>query len=104
MCKKIQDAISKTAQGLRDAGVMGEVTLRELKTLIPALETRRTPHDGAASGKLASSRYLKDAALRRKLILNSVASSSAIEGIRSPFKKEATAKKAVAPTARVRKR
>jgi hypothetical protein len=57
------------------------------------------------SGKLASTnRYLKDAALRRKLILNSVASSSANEGIRSPFKKKATAKKSAASTARVRKR
>lgn len=33
MRKAIQQAIMETAQGLRDAGVMGEVTLRELKAL-----------------------------------------------------------------------
>jgi hypothetical protein len=47
------------------------------------------------SAKLASTnRYLKDAVVRRKLILKSVASSSAIEGIRAPFKKVAAKKAA----------
>ena len=47
------------------------------------------------SAKLASTnRYLKDAVVRRKLIFRSVASSSAIEGIRAPFKKAVVAKKA----------
>jgi hypothetical protein len=42
----------------------------------------------------ATNRYLKDAVVRRKLIFRSVASSSAIEGIRAPFKKAAAGKKA----------
>ena len=47
------------------------------------------------SAKLAATnRYLKDAEARRKLIFKSVASSSAIEGIRAPFKQVAGAKKA----------
>ena len=47
------------------------------------------------STKLASTnRYLKDATARRKLIYRSVASSSAIEGIRAPFKKPTALKKA----------
>lgn len=33
MRKTIQQAIVETAQGLREAGVMGEITLRELKAL-----------------------------------------------------------------------
>ncbi|MBS0514622.1 MAG: hypothetical protein JSS16_04020 [Proteobacteria bacterium] len=46
------------------------------------------------SAKLAATnRYLKDAEVRRKLIFKSVASSSAIEGIRAPFKQLAGAKK-----------
>lgn len=46
------------------------------------------------SANLASvNRYLRDAAVRRKLIFKSVASSSAIEGIRAPFKKVVAAKK-----------
>jgi hypothetical protein len=65
----------------------------------------RIPYNYAMSGKLSSTnRYLKDAAVRRELIFKSVASSSAIEGIRAPFKKAPTAKKAVDWTARVRKR
>jgi hypothetical protein len=47
------------------------------------------------SAKLASTnRYLRDPVVRRKLIFKSVASSSAIEGIRAPFKKVVVAKKA----------
>lgn len=42
----------------------------------------------------ATNRYLKDAEVRRKLIFKSVASSSAIEGIRAPFKQAASVKKA----------
>lgn len=56
------------------------------------------------SAKLsATNRYLKDTEVRRKLIFKSVASSSAIEGIRAPFKQLASAKK-VAPSARQIKR
>ena len=33
-----------------------------------------------------TNRFLKDPALREKMVLKSVASSSAIEGIRAPFK------------------
>jgi hypothetical protein len=51
-------------------------------------------YNHAMSAKLGSTnRYLRDAAVRRKLIFKSVASSSAIEGIRAPFKKAAVAKK-----------
>ncbi|WP_395642390.1 hypothetical protein [Rudaea sp.] len=56
------------------------------------------------SAKLATTnRYLQDAEMRRKLIFKSVASSSAIEGIRAPFKQLAGTKKA-APSARPIKR
>jgi len=52
-------------------------------------------YNDVMSAKLASTnRYLRDAAVRRKLIFKSVASSSAIEGIRAPFKKAVVAKKA----------
>ena len=33
-----------------------------------------------------TNRYLKDPVLRKRMVLKSVASSSAIEGIRAPFK------------------
>jgi hypothetical protein len=36
-----------------------------------------------------TNRFLKDPLLREKMVLKSVASSSAIEGIRAPFKKAA---------------
>lgn len=64
----------------------------------------RIPYNRHMSTKLAATnRYLKDAVVRRKLIFKSVASSSAIEGIRAPFKELAGTKKA-APSAREIKR
>jgi len=55
--------------------------------------------------KLSSTnRYLKDPALRGKLILVSVASSSAIEGIRAPFLKKRTKSVAGASAKRTLKR
>ena len=57
--------------------------------------TRRKAYNAYMSAKLASTnQYLKDAVVRRKLIFRSVASSSAIEGIRAPFKKIVAVKKA----------
>jgi hypothetical protein len=41
------------------------------------------------SSLASANRYLKDPALRRKLVARSVATSSAIEGIRAPFKVKA---------------
>jgi len=49
MRKTIQHAILETAQGLRDAGVMGEVTLRELKALSLPPSRRSVPHRLAKS-------------------------------------------------------
>jgi hypothetical protein len=44
----------------------------------------------------SANRFLKDPVVRRKLVVRSVATSSAIEGIRAPFKKKAaTTRKAV---------
>ena len=60
-------------------------------------------HSHMSAKLAATNRYLKDAEARRKLIFKSVASSSAIEGIRAPFKQLASAKK-VAPSARPIKR
>lgn len=56
------------------------------------------------SAKLAvTNRYLKDTEVRRKLIFKSVASSSAIEGIRAPFKQIAGAKKVAPPAQRIKR-
>jgi hypothetical protein len=41
------------------------------------------------SSLASTNRYLKDPALRKKLVVRSVATSSAIEGIRAPFKGKA---------------
>jgi hypothetical protein len=41
------------------------------------------------SSLASANRYLKDAAVRRNLVVRSVATSSAIEGIRAPFKAKA---------------
>lgn len=44
----------------------------------------------AMSSKLSSvNKYLRDPALRDRGVLRNVATSSAIEGIRSPFKRDA---------------
>jgi hypothetical protein len=67
--------------GIRSGGLRGATELKAYNAFM--------------SAKLASTnRYLKDAVVRRKLILKSVASSSAIEGIRAPFKKVAAKKAA----------
>lgn len=58
------------------------------------------------SSKLSSAnRYLRDPALRERSVLRNVATSSAIEGIRAPFKRDArsgaiTLKSAPAPKKR----
>ena len=44
-----------------------------------------------------TNRFLKDPALREKMVLKSVASSSAIEGIRAPFKAAAANNSLVHP-------
>jgi hypothetical protein len=41
------------------------------------------------SSLASTNRYLKDPTLRKKLVVRSVATSSAIEGIRAPFKGKA---------------
>jgi hypothetical protein len=42
------------------------------------------------SSKLSSTnRYLRDAAVRERMVVRNVATSSAIEGIRAPFKRNA---------------
>jgi hypothetical protein len=42
------------------------------------------------SSKLSSTnRYLRDPALRKRMVVRNVATSSAIEGIRAPFKRDA---------------
>ena len=42
------------------------------------------------SSKLSSTnRYLRDPVVRKRTVLRSVATSSAIEGIRAPFKRDA---------------
>jgi hypothetical protein len=52
----------------------------------------------------ATNRYLRDPVLRDRLVLKSVASSSAIEGIRAPFRRMARATgKSPAPRATARK-
>jgi hypothetical protein len=52
------------------------------------------------SAKLSTSNpYLRDPALRQRSVLVSVATSSAIEGIRAPFKQAHTAVKRVAKKA-----
>ena len=52
------------------------------------------------STKLSDSNpYLRDPALRQRSVLVSVATSSAIEGIRAPFKKKASTAKPAAKKA-----
>jgi len=52
------------------------------------------------STKLSDSNpYLRDPTLRQRSVLVSVATSSAIEGIRAPFKKKASAAKPAAKKA-----
>ena len=53
--------------------------------------TARPPHcyNFAVSSKLTSTNpYLRDPAMRERSVLKSVASSSAIEGIRAPFRRK----------------
>jgi hypothetical protein len=45
--------------------------------------------DMSRSSLAAANRYLKDPVVRRKLVVRAVATSSAVEGIRAPFKKAA---------------
>ena len=69
MRKTIQQAIVETAQGLRDAGVMGEVTLRELKALsLPPVKAlsptqirniRRANYLSQASSRACSTRVCR---------------------------------------------
>ena len=47
----------------------------------------------------ASNPYLSDPALRQRSVLESVATSSAIEGIRAPFKKKSPTAKQTAKNA-----
>jgi hypothetical protein len=49
--------------------------------------------------------YMRDPATRERLVYRSVASSSAVEGIREPFRRKATVLgKKAGPSARKRKR
>ena len=49
--------------------------------------TNRLRYDVSMSNTLSkSNRYMRDPAMRERLVYRSVASSSAVEGIREPFK------------------
>jgi hypothetical protein len=50
-----------------------------------------------------TNRFLKDPVLRERMVLKSVASSSAIEGIRAPFKTVASKNGQAAGTSRKKK-
>jgi hypothetical protein len=57
------------------------------------------------SSKLSSTnRYLRDPAVRERTVVKSVATSSAIEGIRAPFKRDTRSGVFTLKTARSRKK
>jgi hypothetical protein len=63
--------------------------LLQIRCSLPAFSVFSSAflYNWAMAKNLASNRYLRDRATRDRLVLKSVASSSAIEGIRAPFQK-----------------